>query len=206
MYIAIAGNIGCGKTSFVEMFSKEYNLMPYYENIDNPYLNDFYSDMKQWSFKLQISFLANKVTQMRSIAKEDMNVIQDRTVFEEAMVFVKNLNNMLLMSKRDYTTYLRIYNLLLEDISKPDLLIYLKSDVPTLVANIKKRGRVFEQNIQHEYLEKLNELYDDWFYNEYKGPKIVINIDELDFIEKEEDFKEMTSIINSEINKLGLVF
>ena len=206
MYIAIAGNIGCGKTSFVEMFSKEYDLMPYYENIDNPYLNDFYSDMKQWSFKLQISFLANKVTQMRSIAKEDMNVIQDRTVFEEAMVFVKNLNNMLLMSKRDYTTYLRIYNLLLEDISKPDLLIYLKSDVPTLVANIKKRGRVFEQNIQHEYLEKLNELYDDWFYNEYKGPKIVINIDELDFIEKEEDFKEMTSIINSEINKLGLVF
>ena len=199
MYIAIAGNIGCGKTSFVEMFSKEYDLMPYYENIDNPYLNDFYSDMKQWSFKLQISFLANKVTQMRSIAKEDMNVIQDRTVFEEAMVFVKNLNNMLLMSKRDYTTYLRIYNLLLEDISKPDLLIYLKSDVPTLVANIKKRGRVFEQNIQHEYLEKLNELYDDWFYNEYKGPKIVINIDELDFI-------EMTSIINSEINKLGLVF
>ncbi len=204
MYIAIAGNIGCGKTSFVEKFAKEYGVMPYYEDIDNPYLNDFYNDMKQWSFKLQISFLANKVTQMRAIQKEGICVIQDRTVYEEAMVFVKNLNNMSLMSKRDYKTYLRVYNLILEDICEPELLIYLKSDVSTLISNIKKRGRDFEQNIQPEYLEKLNELYNEWFDNQYTGPKIVIEVDKLDFIEHECDFAKITSLINVKIKELGL--
>lgn len=204
MYIAVAGNIGCGKTSLVEMLSKHFNIKPYYENIDNPYLNDFYLDMEKWSFKLQMSFLANKITQMRSIEQESTTVIQDRTVYEEAMIFVKNLNNMLLLTPRDYKTYLQIYNLMLQGMAEPQLLIYLKSNVSTLVSQIKKRGRDFEQNIEIEYLTKLNELYNHWAINLYKGEKLIIDIDDIDFVQNKTDFDNVILIIEEKISQLGL--
>lgn len=206
MYLAVAGNIGCGKSSLVELLSYHYSLKPYYENIDNPYLNDFYKDMKEWSFKLQISFLANKITQMRSMEQETVSVIQDRTVYEEAMVFVKNLNNMVLLTQRDYATYLRVYNLMLQDVCEPELLIYLKSDVNNLIKQIKKRGRDFEQNIQTEYLEKLNELYDDWINNQYKGNKLIIDINDMDFVDDRADFDTILCLVEEKMTQLGLSF
>lgn len=204
MYISVSGNIGCGKSSLVEMLSNHYDLKPYYENIDNPYLNDFYNDMKEWSFKLQISFLANKITQLRSIANETVGVVQDRTVYEEAMVFVKNLNNMVLLSQRDYTTYLRVYELMLQNVCEPQLLIYLKSDVATLVRQIAKRNRAYEQNIKLEYLEKLNDLYDDWIVNQYKGEKLIIDIKDLDFVENRVDFDKILCLVEGKMTQLGL--
>lgn len=204
MYIAVSGNIGCGKSSLVEMLSNHYGLKPYYENIDNPYLNDFYNDMREWSFKLQISFLANKIGQLRSIASESTGVVQDRTVYEEAIVFVKNLNNMALLSQRDYDTYLKLYHLLLQNVSEPQLLIYLKSDVPNLVRQIEKRGRDYEQNIKIEYLEKLNELYDNWITNQYGGAKLIIDIKGLDFVGKQADFDSVLKLIEEKIAQLGL--
>ncbi len=204
MYIAVAGNIGCGKTTLVEMLSEKYGWKPYYENIDNPYLDDFYKDMKLWSFKLQISFMANKVVQMRDIAKENISVIQDRTIFEEAMVFVKNLHNMTLLTYRDYKTYIKIYNLLIEEVKHPDLLIFLKADVSRLISQINKRGRAFEQNIQTEYLQKLNELYLDWIENIYEGEKLIIDIDKLDFVDNASDNQKIVEIIESKIKTLGL--
>lgn len=206
MYLAVAGNIGCGKTSLVEMMADRYSLKSYYENIDNPYLNDFYKDMKEWSFKLQICFLANKITQMRSIENEKVSVIQDRTVYEEAMVFVKNLNNMLLLTQRDYATYLRVYDLMLQDVSAPKLLIYLKCDVANLVKQIEKRGRDFEQNIQTEYLEKLNELYDEWITNQYKGEKLIIDVNSMDFVDVKSDFDKICCLVEEKITELGLSF
>lgn len=204
MYIAVAGNIGCGKTSLVEMLSIHYNIKPYYEDIGNPYLNDFYQDMERWSFKLQICFLANKITQMRAIEQEFTSVIQDRTVYEEAMIFVKNLKNMLLLTPRDYDAYLQIYNLLLQGAPKPQLLIYLKSNVDTLIKQIKKRGRSFEQNIQPEYLLKLNELYDNWAMHSYEGEKLVIEIDEIDFVQNKTDLCSIIRLIDEKITQLNI--
>ena len=203
MYIAVAGNIGCGKTSLVEILAERCGMNPYYESIDNPYLDDFYKDMKEWSFKLQISFLASKIAQMRSINNEQCNVIQDRTVYEEAMVFVKNLNNMLLLSQRDFNTYLKIYDLMLQGVKEPDLVIYLKGDVSMLVSQIKKRGRDYEQNIQTEYLEKLNELYDDWVLNQYEGNKIIIEVNDLDFVDNKEDLEKLLSLLEDKAQELG---
>ena len=206
MYIAVAGNIGSGKTSLVEMLSEHYSMKPYYESIDNPYLDDFYKDMKEWSFKLQISFLSNKIAQMRSIESESSGVIQDRTVYEEAMVFVKNLKNMLLLSQRDYSTYLSIYELMLQGVKAPELVIYLKGDVDMMVHQIKKRGRGFEQNIQTEYLEKLNELYNDWITNQYTGEKLIIDVNNLDFVDNKADFEKILVLVEEKVSQLGLSF
>lgn len=206
MYIAVAGNIGCGKTSLVGMLAEHYGMKPYYESIDNPYLDDFYKNMKGWSFQLQISFLASKIAQIRFIGEEQQGVIQDRTVYEEAMVFVKNLNNMHLLSQRDYLTYSTIYDLMLGGVESPELIVYLKGDVNMLINQIKKRGRDFEQNIKAEYLEKLNELYDDWIINQYEGAKLIIDVNNLDFVDNKADFEKVLSLVEEEIERLGLSF
>ncbi len=204
MYIAVAGNIGCGKTTLVEKLTQRYGWKPFYENINNPYLDDFYKDMITWSFKLQIGFLANKVTQMRQMSEESCTVIQDRTVYEEAEVFVRNLRNMALMSERDYQTYMRVYNLMVEKKTRPDLLIYLRGSVESLVGQIKKRGREYEQNIQTDYLESLNELYNNWIENNYDGNKLTIDIDNLDFVGSEDDFMLLIELIEKKLSSLGI--
>ena len=182
MYIAVSGNIGSGKTSLVEILSSRLNIAPYYENIDNPYLEDFYDDMSRWSFNLQISFLANKIEQLNDITHRSKDVIQDRTIYEEAYIFVANLKEMGLLSGRDHNTYLDIFNLMVRNIPMPDVIIYLKASVPTLLGQIYKRGRAYEMRIEPDYLNSLNILYENWITNIYKGKVIVIDIDKDDFI------------------------
>lgn len=182
MYIAVSGNIGSGKTSLVEILSERLGVKPYFEQIDNPYLDDFYRDMNRWAFNLQICFLGKKIQQLFEITECKENIIQDRTIFEEAYIFVANLNNMGLISHRDYETYINIFNLLSGKIPKPDVVIYLKASVPTLLSQIYKRGREYEMSIQPEYLESLNTLYERWINDIYDGEVITIEIDSQDFI------------------------
>ncbi|MEG1935386.1 MAG: deoxynucleoside kinase [Rikenellaceae bacterium] len=182
MYIAVSGNIGSGKTSLVEMLSERLNVKPYFEQIDNPYLDDFYRDMNRWAFNLQICFLGKKIQQLFDIVECKEDIIQDRTIYEEAYVFVANLNDMGLISHRDYDTYINIFNLLADKVPKPDVVIYLKASVPILLSQIYKRGRDYEMSIQPEYLERLNMLYEQWINEIYDGKVITIEVDNNDFI------------------------
>ncbi|MEG1634065.1 MAG: deoxynucleoside kinase [Rikenellaceae bacterium] len=182
MYIAVSGNIGSGKTSLVEMLSERLNVKPYFEQIDNPYLDDFYRDMNRWAFNLQICFLGKKIQQLFDIVECKEDIIQDRTIYEEAYVFVANLNDMGLISHRDYDTYINIFNLLADKVPKPDVVIYLKASVPILLSQIYKRGRDYEMSIQPEYLERLNMLYEQWINKIYDGKVITIEVDNNDFI------------------------
>lgn len=201
-HFAVAGNIGSGKTTLVEKLAQHYAWKPYYELIENPYLDDFYKDMRSWAFHLQVCFLSNKFSQLKGIAAESGPVIQDRTVYEEALVFVKNLQNMMLLSPRDYQTYLDIYNNLEPDKYRPDLLIYLKGSVDKLVSQIHKRGRIFEQNIEPDYIERLNRLYDDWVENHYPGEVLVIDVNEMDFVENDADFLKITALVDEKIARM----
>lgn len=183
MYIIIAGNIASGKTSLTEILAERIGATSYFEKSDNPYVGDFYEDMSRWSFNLQIYLLGKRIKQTQealSSCKGDL--IQDRTVSEDAYVFAKNLHQMNLMLDRDFDTYMRIFSLAMDLIPKPDVLIYLKASVPTLIDQIKKRGRAYEASIQESYLERLNEKYEDWINNIYKGRLITINVDQMDFI------------------------
>lgn len=202
MYIAISGNIGSGKTSLTEMLSVDLGWKSFYENIDNPYLDDFYHDMNRWSFNLQVCFLCKKVEQIKNILDSKKNTIQDRTIFEEGHVFVANLHNMGLMSKRDYDTYMNLFNLCVSKTKQPDLVIYLKSSVSTLISQIQKRGRAFEMNIEYEYLEQLNILYDNWIKKEYKGAVLIIDVDDNDFVLHTDVYKEIKDKILTEIKKI----
>lgn len=182
MYIVIAGNIGSGKTSLTEILSEKTGMKAYFEDSDNPYIGDFYEDMSRWSFNLQIYFLGNRIRQAMQILDEGNDLIQDRTIYEDAYIFAANLHEMGLMSSRDFDTYMKIFDLSTKMISKPDLLIYLKAGVPTLVSQIRKRGRAYEMGIMDEYLERLNVKYNDWIENIYKGEVITIDVDNTDFI------------------------
>lgn len=182
MYIAIAGNIGSGKTSLAEILSEKCNACIYNEDVNNPYLNDFYEDMNRWSFNLQVYFLGSRIQQAVNMLKNHDDLVQDRTVFEDAYIFAANLHEMRLMSSRDFDSYMRIFDIASHLIPMPDILIYLKASVPTLVSQIKKRGRDYEMSIQDDYLARLNGKYENWINNIYKGEVITINMDEKDFI------------------------
>jgi deoxyadenosine/deoxycytidine kinase len=182
MYIAIAGNIGSGKTSLTGLLARRFNATPHFENIDNPYMNDFYDDMGRWSFNFQVYFLGCRIRQSMDALKTGGDLFQDRTIHEDAYIFASNLHEMGLMSSRDFNTYMRLFNLSAELIRKPDLLIYLKASVPTLVAQIRKRGREYEQTIDEAYLARLNDKYNHWIDTIYDGEVLTIDIDNHDFV------------------------
>lgn len=202
-HIAVAGNIGAGKTTLTEMLAKHYNWSPQYETTENnPYLSDFYNEMKRWSFNLQIYFLHNRLKQLLDIQNSSFPIIQDRTIYEDAYIFAPNLHEMGLLSSRDFENYSQFFNTIKRMIKAPDLLIYLKASIPTLVEQIQKRGRDYEENIRLDYLKKLNGHYDNWISNYKDGPILIIDCDTLKFSENREDFAEIISKIDGEINGL----
>jgi len=203
MHIAIVGNIGAGKTTLTEMLAKNYGWDPVFEAVDNnPYLEDFYSDMKRWSFNLQIYFLNSRYRQIVDIQKKGLNLIQDRTIYEDAYIFAENLHDMGLMTTRDYENYQSIFDNIIEFIKPPDLLVYLKASVPTLVNNIQRRGREYESGIRLDYLSKLNEKYDKWIKGYKLGKLLVLDKDNLDFANKTEDMGTIVQLVEREINGL----
>lgn len=203
MHIAIAGNIGSGKTTLTTLLARHYNWEPHYEDVeDNPYISDFYEDMPRWSFNLQIYFLNSRFNSIMQIRHTGRDVIQDRTIYEDAYIFAPNLHAMGLMSTRDYENYNRLFNTLNEFIQPPDLLVYLRTSIPTLVNQIQKRGRDYEDSIRLDYLKRLNERYEAWI-STYKGGKIlVLDVDNLNFIDNQEHFGEVIRRVEGEINGL----
>ena len=195
-FIGIAGNIGVGKTTFTTKISNILNLHPYYESvIDNPYLNDFYKNMDRWSFNLQIYFLNHRFRAHQEMLRTQKGIIQDRTIYEDANIFAPNLHAMGLMTNRDYENYKSLFDLMEGTVQAPDLLIYLRSSIPNLVSQIHKRGRDYENSISIEYLSRLNERYEAWIHNYDKGELLVIDIDDLDFVENKGDLKNIISMI-----------
>ena len=203
-HIAVAGNIGAGKTTLTEMLAKHYGWEPYFEDVEhNPYLADFYEDMPRWSFNVQMYFLNSRIRQQLAIKSGKKSVIQDRTIYEDAAIFAPNLYEMGLMSGRDFENYQSFFNNLKQLINPPDLLIYLKASVPKLVDQIQKRGREYEENIRLDYLKRLNEFYNKWIDNYKEGALLVIDLDKLDFEENTDDFAVVLQKIEQEISKVS---
>jgi deoxyadenosine/deoxycytidine kinase len=203
MHIAIVGNIGAGKTTLTELLAKNYGWDPMYEAVDNnPYLEDFYNEMKRWSFNLQIYFLNSRYRQIVEIQKSGRNIIQDRTIYEDAYIFAENLHDMGLMTSRDYENYQSMFDNITAFIKPPDLLVYLKASVPTLVNNIQRRGREYEIGIRIDYLSKLNEKYNKWINSYNLGKLLILDKDNLDFANNTEDMAFIVEKIEREINGL----
>ncbi len=199
-HIAVAGNIGAGKTTLTEQLSKQYKWIPQFEDVDhNPYLNDFYEDMPRWSFQLQIYFLNNRLNQLLDIQRGTETIIQDRTIYEDAHIFAPNLHEMNLMSKRDFNNYFTFFETLKTMVQPPDLLIYIKCSVPTLVGQIQKRGREYEENIRLDYLKKLNEYYNRWIADYKEGPLLIVDGDDNKFGESEEDLGKIITKVDAQL-------
>jgi deoxyadenosine/deoxycytidine kinase len=202
-HIAIAGNIGAGKTTLTELLSKHYGWMPEYESVENnPYLSDFYEDMHRWSFNLQIYFLNSRFQQLVKLRNGSQTVIQDRTIYEDAYIFAPNLHQMGLMSTRDFDNYQSLFKTMNSMIAPPDLMIYLQASIPSLVENIQNRAREYEENIRLDYLRKLNQYYDTWIESYKVGKLLIVNIDDMDFLNNKEDFSSVVEKIDKEINGL----
>ena len=203
MHIAVTGNIGAGKTTLTTMLAKHYGWSAQYEDVDhNPYLDDFYQDMSKWSFALQMYFLGSRFRQVKEIRESGKNIIQDRTIYEDAHIFAENLNEMNLLSDRDYSNYTSLFNLMKSFVSAPDLLIYLKADISTLTKQIAKRGREYEAGISIDYLMRLNKKYEAWINSYKEGKLLIIDVNNLDFVEREEDFGYILDRIDAELNGL----
>jgi deoxyadenosine/deoxycytidine kinase len=203
MHIAIAGNIGSGKTTLTGLLAKHFKWKAHYEDVEtNPYLNSFYEDMQRWSFNLQIYFLNSRFRQIVEIRNSGKAVIQDRTIYEDAYIFAPNLHSMNLMTTRDFDNYFSLFELMNSFISAPDLLIYLKASVPTLVNQIQKRGREYENSIRLDYLKSLNERYETWISNYKEGKYLILDVDNLNFTDNPEDLGMVIDKINAEIHGL----
>jgi deoxyadenosine/deoxycytidine kinase len=203
MHIAVAGNIGAGKTTLTAMLSKHYGWNPNYETVDdNPYLNDFYNDMQRWSFNLQIYFLNSRFKQVVDIRKSGKTVIQDRTIYEDAEIFAPNLHDMGLMSTRDFDNYRALFGLMVQLIQPPDLLIYLRASVPTLVNQIQIRGRAYEESIRLDYLKMLNERYELWISKYSDSKLLIVNVDDTDFQNNPEDLSKVIDRVDAQIHGL----
>lgn len=199
MHIAIAGNIGCGKTTLTKMLAKRYGWNPRFEPVDNnPYLADYYADMPRWSFNLQIYFLAKRFKEVVEISKSDDNIIQDRTIFEDARIFAPNLHDMGMMSDRDFQNYSDLFDTMISLVKLPDLMIYIRSSIPNLVEQIQKRGRDYEQSMRMDFLQGLNNKYEAWI-KDYKGKLIIIEGDKCKFEQNPEDFKTITDQIDARL-------
>lgn len=203
MHIAVAGNIGSGKSALTELLAKHYKWKASYEDVtENPYLEDFYNDMREWAFKLQIYYLKSRFKQTVEIRKKGKTVIQDKSIYEDAYIFAPNLHSMGLMSSRDYENYIELFELMNSLIQVPDLLIYLRADIGTLANQIQKRGRVFEKNIQLSYLKNLNDRYESWIENYSHGKLLIIDVNQLDFIDNPKDLGHVIEKIDAEIHGL----
>ena len=203
MHIAIAGNIGAGKTTLTKLLAKHYKWNTHYEDTEeNPYLNDFYTDMQRWSFNLQIYFLNSRLNQIIEIRNSEKTVIQDRTIYEDAYIFAPNLHAMGLMTTRDYNNYIDLFNSMMRFVQPPELLIYLRGTIPTLVRQIQKRGREYEESIRLDYLKRLNERYEAWISSYDKGKLLIIDIDTNNFFDDSEDLGKIISKIDGELHGL----
>jgi deoxyadenosine/deoxycytidine kinase len=203
MHVAIAGNIGAGKTTLTKLLAKHYKWEPHYESVaENPYLDDFYGSMERWSFNLQIYFLNSRFRQILDIRESGKNVIQDRTIYEDAHIFAPNLHAMGLMTNRDFSNYLSLFELMERLVKAPDLLIYLRGSISTLVGQIHRRGRDYENSISIDYLSRLNERYEAWISNYKKGKLLVIDVDDLNFVDNQEDLGLVIDKIDAQIHGL----
>ena len=203
MHIAIAGNIGAGKTTLTKLLAKNYNWEAHFETVDdNPYLSDFYEDMQRWSFSLQIYFLNNRFNQILEIKKSTKTVIQDRTIYEDAYIFAPNLHSMGLMSTRDFDNYFSLFQLMNKLVKAPDLLIYLRASIPTLVNQIQKRGRKYENTIRIDYLTSLNERYEAWISQYSFGKYLIIDTDNLDFAKNKGHLAQIINKVDTELHGL----
>ena len=199
MHIAIAGNIGSGKTTLTKMLTKHYGWTPRFEPVDNnPYLDDFYADMERWSFNLQIYFLNKRFKEVVEISKSSETIIQDRTIFEDARIFAPNLHEMGMMSDRDFANYSDLFDLMMSLVKLPDLMIYIRTSIPTLVEQIQKRGREYEKSIRIDYLQGLGKRYEDWIAT-YKGHLIIIDGDNIKFENNPQDFQTVTDMIDAKL-------
>lgn len=202
-HIAIAGNIGTGKTTLATKLAKHYKWTAQFEdNEHNPYIVDFYEDMHRWSFNLQVYFLNTRLKTLAEIQSGKVSVIQDRTIYEDAYIFAPNLYEMGLMTKRDFENYFSFFQTLVKMVTPPDLLIYIKASIPTIVDQIQKRGREYEENIRLDYLKRLNDLYNKWIEKYNDGPLLIIDIDNLNFADKDEDFAEVVKRVDAQIHGL----
>lgn len=200
MHIAIAGNIGSGKTTLTTMLARHYGWTPRFESVgENPYLSDYYKDIRRWSFNLEIFFLKERFKDILEIAKTDDTVIQDRTIFEGVHVFTANNYELGNLPQREYETYMDLYEQMMSVVRLPDLMIYLRATVPHLVKNIQHRGRDYEQGMQIEYLQGINDRYEDFIFNQYKGRVLVLNVDDMDYQHNPADFEAITSKIDAEL-------
>ena len=202
-HVAVCGNIGSGKTTLVEKLSRHYGWEPLYESVDNnPYLKDFYEDMTKWAFHLQIYFLNSRFNQIRQIRESEKVIIQDRTIYEDAYIFAANLHKSRHINDRDYASYLDIFNSMISFVQPPDLLIYLRADIPKLVQQIEKRGREMEYGIKLEYLKNLNDHYEKWIRMYDQGKLLIVDVNKLDFVKNPEDFSSIVGRIDLEMNNL----